>query len=122
MAKKSDEGPLSKRMAKIDETLREKSQKNKATEGSEAKPKRVCSIEGCQNEVERSLPLEKYDSILKLANLKMKDTKSRRLFVCRDHYKVLKKYTKKEEKATYQRNSPGGMKQKAFSSKVKRLD
>jgi hypothetical protein len=109
-------------MTKIDQTMREKTQKNKAPAKPEGKAKRVCSIEGCKNDVERSLPLEKYDSILKVASLKLKDTKSRRLFVCRDHYKILKKYTKKEEKATFQRTPGVAAKQKAYSTKVKRLD
>lgn len=121
MAKKSETGPLSKRMAHIDETLREQAQNKKGTEAVAPAPKRVCSIEGCRGEVERSLSIEKYESILKQANLKMRESKIRRLYVCHDHYKLLKKYTKKETKAAHPKFEKKSD-TRAFSSKVKRLD
>jgi hypothetical protein len=50
-----------------------------------------CSVEGCGKEATRSLPLEKVTA----AGLKAQGT--RRVYLCRDHYKEYKKATKKEK-------------------------
>ncbi|OLS15884.1 MAG: hypothetical protein RBG13Loki_0493, partial [Promethearchaeota archaeon CR_4] len=78
-------GPLAKRMAHINQKIKEKgqnTQKSSREEGKTKTPERVCSIEGCMNEAARSLSIEKFESILKLLNLKLKDDKITRLFIC----------------------------------------
>jgi hypothetical protein len=50
-----------------------------------------CSIEGCEIEATRSLPVEKVTA----AGLKAQGT--RRVYLCRGHYKEYKKATKKEK-------------------------
>ncbi len=99
MAKKGEaSGPLAKRMAQIDQKFKEKGTEGSHDEAVAKKSGRVCSIEGCQNEAARSLSKEKFDSILKLLSLKLKDDKTPRLFICAEHYKLVKKKDKKENK------------------------
>jgi len=50
-----------------------------------------CSVEGCENKAARSLPVDKVTA----AGLKVQGT--RRVYLCRDHYKEYKKATKKEK-------------------------
>jgi len=102
MVKKGEAtGPLAKRMAQIDQKFKDNGQtgqKSSQAEGTSKKSDRVCSIEGCENEAARSLSKEKFESILKLLNLALKDDKSPRLFICQEHYKLVKKKNKKESK------------------------
>ncbi len=99
MAKKGEAaGPLTKRMAQIDQKFKEKGQTGGHDEAVAKKSGRVCSIEGCTNEAARSLSKEKFDSILKLLSLKVKDDKIPRLYICAEHYKLVKKRDKKENK------------------------
>jgi hypothetical protein len=102
MVKKGEvTGPLAKRMAQIDDKFKDKGhtgQKSSRAEETSKKSDRVCSIEGCQKEAARSLSKEKFESILKLLNLALKDDKSPRLFICQEHYKLVKKKNKKESK------------------------
>ncbi len=99
MAKKGEAaGPLAKRMAHIDQKFKEKGQASAHDEAVAKKSGRLCSIEGCPNEAVRSLSKEKFDSILKLLNLKLKDDKIPRLYICQEHYKLVKKKDKKENK------------------------
>ncbi len=99
MAKKGGAaGPLAKRMAQIDEKFKEKGKATTHDEAVAKKSGRVCSIEGCQKEAARSLSKEKFDSILKLLSLDLKDDKTPRLYICAEHYKLVKKKNKKENK------------------------
>ncbi len=74
-----------------------KEEESKTHEGDSKKVK-VCSIENCSEESERSLSMDKYDKTLRALKWKVKDDKSRRLYVCKHHYKDLKKEYKKEHK------------------------
>ncbi len=99
MAKKdTTAGPLAKRMAQIDQKFKEAGKTAGHDEVVEKKSGRVCSIEGCKNQAARSLSKEKFDSILKLLNFKLKDDKIPRLYICAEHYKLVKKRDKKENK------------------------
>ncbi len=123
MAKKGEAaGPLAKRMAQIDQNIKEKGKGTSHDEVVEKKSGRVCSIEGCSNEAARSLSKEKFDSILKLLNLKLKDDKTPRLYICQEHYKLVKKRDKKENKLLrpkFEKKSDA----KAYSvQRIKRLD
>jgi len=51
----------------------------------------LCSVDGCDREAIRSLPVERVEE----AGLKVKGT--RRVYLCREHYKEYKKATKKEK-------------------------
>jgi len=51
---------------------------------------RVCSVEGCNNPAVRSLSYEEASK----ANLRFK-TKARRVYLCKEHYKIYKKSVKK---------------------------
>ncbi|MHA1732039.1 MAG: hypothetical protein ACTSU5_08840 [Promethearchaeota archaeon] len=66
--------------------------------GAAGKKKHPCSIKGCKQPAERSLSKEKYEKIMKALDWKLKDDRSRRLYICRLHYKDLKKKYKRENK------------------------
>jgi len=51
----------------------------------------LCSVEGCGREAVRSLPADKVEA----AGLKVKG--SRRVYLCKEHYKEYKKAMKKEK-------------------------
>ena len=51
----------------------------------------LCSVEGCSREAVRSLPADKVEA----AGLKVKG--SRRVYLCKEHYKEYKKAIKKEK-------------------------
>ncbi|RJS85004.1 hypothetical protein CW706_02540 [Candidatus Bathyarchaeota archaeon] len=51
----------------------------------------LCSVEGCSREAIRSLPVEK----VKAAGLKVKG--SRRIYLCKKHYREYKKTIKKDK-------------------------
>ena len=51
----------------------------------------TCSVEGCSKEAIRSLS---FDNVA-AAGLKIRE--ARRVYLCKDHYKELKKATKKEK-------------------------
>ena len=50
-----------------------------------------CSVVGCNQEAVRSLPNDK------VSTSGLKVTKSRRVYLCREHYKEFKKAIKKEK-------------------------
>ena len=61
--------------------------------------KPLCSIEGCSEESERSLSLEKASKSIKQANLTViSRPKQRRIQLCKKHYRAIKKHLKKERK------------------------
>ncbi|MEM2926413.1 MAG: hypothetical protein QW220_07260 [Candidatus Bathyarchaeia archaeon] len=53
-----------------------------------------CDIEGCQNLAERSLPLERVEK----AGMLAKEDEGRRVYLCKGHYKELKKKLKNDRK------------------------
>ena len=56
--------------------------------------KEICEINGCKNEVVRSISTK--NMIKHLPELKVDDDKKKRTHVCKDHYKMFKKSTKEE--------------------------
>ncbi len=58
---------------------------------------KVCSVENCENEAVRSLSIEKAGEALSLAGLSYK-TSRRRILLCKEHYKAIKKQLKKAQK------------------------
>lgn len=61
-----------------------------------------CSVEGCGKEASRSLPADRVIA----AGLKIQAT--RRVYLCRDHYKEFKKATRKDRMLDKWRYMPGG--------------
>lgn len=57
-----------------------------------------CIVQGCRKKAVRSLSRQKYERFLKRLNWSLKDDESRRLHVCKAHYKDLKKEYKKDYK------------------------
>ena len=59
-----------------------------------------CDVDGCENPSERSLSEQKVADALQKQNLKLVKAKrkSRRVNLCKDHYRGIKKHLKKESK------------------------
>ena len=55
--------------------------------------KRICSVKGCQNEAVRSLSME----VVKEASLDL-NMEGRRVYLCKEHYKQVKKARRKIER------------------------
>ncbi|MHA1785921.1 MAG: hypothetical protein ACTSVY_01100 [Candidatus Helarchaeota archaeon] len=54
--------------------------------------KKKCSVEGCENEAERSLNI----AAVSKSGLKVKENKLKKAYLCKVHYKEYKKKTKKD--------------------------
>ena len=54
---------------------------------------RICSVKGCNKEAVKSLSLEKVKGV----NLEL-EVKGRRVYVCKEHYKEIKKVRRKIER------------------------
>ncbi|MHA1821615.1 MAG: hypothetical protein ACTSU2_02295 [Promethearchaeota archaeon] len=63
--------------------------------------KKTCDIDGCKSPSIHSLSLVEYESAVKKAGLKL-DIKSgaRKFNICKEHYKKIKTFKKKEDKFT----------------------
>ncbi len=59
-----------------------------------------CDVDDCEETSERSLSEQKISDALTKENLKLTKAKrrSRRVNLCKDHYRKIKKHTKKESK------------------------
>lgn len=56
-----------------------------------------CSVEGCENEAGRSLSLEKAGNAIKKARLSIPvNRKVRRVHLCKEHHRAIKKFLRKE--------------------------
>ncbi len=61
--------------------------------------KKICSIDGCNNEAKRTISLAKAEFALKKEGLKATHKpKERKIHLCSDHYKKIKKHLKEREK------------------------
>ncbi len=56
----------------------------------------VCSIVGCSEHAVRSLASSEALRYLAKLNLEVKDSSSRRIYLCEKHYKMYKKASKKD--------------------------
>ncbi len=66
-------------------------------------PRRInkkCSVKECVEIAIRSLSKQKWESYTKRANLKLKKSKARNIYLCKEHYKATNKYRKSTEKIT----------------------
>jgi hypothetical protein len=68
-------------------------------EGSDADAKgKTCNIKGCNAPAVRSLSKETFDEYLKDAGLELKSDKERKIIPCDEHYKLMRKKKKKDDK------------------------
>jgi hypothetical protein len=61
--------------------------------------KKTCSIVGCNNDSKRSFAATRIAESIANTGLKVKDTRSRKTYLCQDHWKIVKKAFKKDTKA-----------------------
>ncbi len=59
---------------------------------------KVCSVEGCSEPGVRSFARAKISEALQKASLTLKSGRSRRAYLCSEHYKIYKKQTRKEKR------------------------
>lgn len=59
-----------------------------------------CVIIGCDEMAIRSLSKQKWEPYVDKAKFKVVESKKHNLFLCKEHYKVVKKLRKSDEKAT----------------------
>lgn len=60
--------------------------------------KKVCSIIGCENPSKRSFASVRISESLAKTGLRVKDARSRKVYLCADHWKQVKKAFKKVTK------------------------
>ena len=72
---------------------------------------RICSVKGCKNLSIHSLSLVQYQPSIGAAKLELKPLKgTRKLNICKNHYKSIKKYKKKDDKILKPNKFQGGTK------------
>jgi hypothetical protein len=57
---------------------------------------KICSIVGCRKPYKRSMKRDRIAESVAKSNLKVKDSKSRKIYLCADHWKIVKKVFKKD--------------------------
>ncbi|MHA2140873.1 MAG: hypothetical protein ACXADC_00380 [Candidatus Thorarchaeota archaeon] len=60
--------------------------------------KKTCSIAGCSNPYKRSFATVRITESVAKSGLKVKDARSRKTYLCSDHWKRVKKAFKKDTK------------------------
>lgn len=60
--------------------------------------KKTCSIVGCQNDSKRSFPTVRITKSIANTGLQVKDARSMKVYLCSDHWKLVKKEFKKDTK------------------------
>lgn len=78
---------------KLPKELREKTE----LKGAESKNKK-CSVKECSEQAIRSLNEKKWGKYVEKADLKIIESKNRKIYLCKAHYKEVKKVRKSEEK------------------------
>ena len=58
----------------------------------------ICSVEGCNELAARSFSADKVTQALRATSLGLKASRSRRAYLCDEHYKVFKKQQRTEKK------------------------
>ncbi|MHA1793701.1 MAG: hypothetical protein ACTSVI_13745 [Promethearchaeota archaeon] len=81
--------PKKKRESKV-ETSRAETSKKGGT--------RTCNIKDCNKPAVRSLSRQEYETYMKDAGLELKSRKERKIYPCAEHYKMIKKKKKKDDK------------------------
>jgi hypothetical protein len=83
---------------KLPKELREK--RDLSGKASKAKP---CSVKECGEEAIRSLSENKWSKFVEKAKLKIDENKKHKIYLCKSHYKDVKKVRKSEEKLYQQK-------------------
>ncbi|MHA1683613.1 MAG: hypothetical protein ACTSUE_21925 [Promethearchaeota archaeon] len=65
---------------------------------SPGKSAKTCNIKDCTRPASRSLSRQQYEDYLKDAGLALKSNRERRITPCVEHYKMIKKKKKKDDK------------------------
>jgi len=60
--------------------------------------KKTCSIVGCDKASKRSFATVRISESISKSNLRVKDARDRKTYLCQDHWKTVKKAYKKETK------------------------
>jgi hypothetical protein len=79
----------------------------------------MCSIIDCKEPAIRSLSENKWKSYVETANLKYRENKQKKIYLCKMHYKDANKYRKSQEKE-YQKK--GFLDDAVSLGKIKRYD
>jgi hypothetical protein len=67
-------------------------------EVSDVSTEKICSIVGCRKPSKRSMKRDRIAESVAKSNLKVKDARSRTIYLCADHWKIVKKVFKKDTK------------------------
>jgi len=59
---------------------------------------KICSIVGCRKPSKRSMKRDRISESVAKSNLKVKDARSRTIYMCADHWKIVKKVFKQDTK------------------------
>ncbi len=60
--------------------------------------KKICSVVGCEEESFKTMSRDRIMKSVNEAGLKLKSSKDKKAHFCKAHWKVVKKYWKKENK------------------------
>jgi len=71
-----------------------------------SKTTKICSIVGCDKPSKRSFATTRIAESVSKSGLRVKDARSRKTYLCADHWKIVKKVFKKETKAERMRWKP----------------
>ena len=63
---------------------------------SQVPEEKICSIVGCRKPSKRSMKRDRIAESVAKSNLKVKDARSRTIYLCSDHWKTVKKVFKKD--------------------------
>ncbi|NWF96657.1 MAG: hypothetical protein HXY34_11005 [Candidatus Thorarchaeota archaeon] len=62
------------------------------------KSEKICSVQGCDKPSKKSFSTTRIGETLSRSGLKTKDPRARRVYLCADHYKKIKKAYKEDTK------------------------
>jgi len=63
---------------------------------SQVSEDKICSIVGCRKPSKRSMKRDRIAESVAKSNLRVKDARSRKIYLCADHWKTVKKVFKKD--------------------------
>ncbi len=68
--------------------------------------KKICSIAGCNEEAMKSMSSQRIGPSVASCGLKVKDSRKRKTYLCKEHWKQVKKAYKKDTKGERMRWGP----------------
>ncbi|UCE11268.1 MAG: hypothetical protein JSW61_04850 [Candidatus Thorarchaeota archaeon] len=68
--------------------------------------KKTCSIVGCENPSKKAMATVRISESIAKSGLRIKDSRSRKEYLCQEHWKKVKKVFKKDTKAERMRWGP----------------